>query len=95
MLHFSTFKFNSKFYFVTFDNKFFCILYFEKLKTEKIDITLPIRPYRKGKIHPVSQVIDEISSIFSEIGFTVAEGPDIETEYNNFTALKPFYVLHL
>ena len=60
----------------------------EKLKTEKVDITLPIRPYRKGKIHPVSQVIDEISSIFSEIGFTVAEGPDIETEYNNFTALN-------
>ena len=59
-----------------------------KLKDEKIDITLPIRPYRKGKIHPVSQVIDEISSIFSEIGFSVAEGPDVETEYNNFTALN-------
>ena len=36
-----------------------------KLKNEKVDVTLPIRPYRKGKIHPVSQVIDEISSIFS------------------------------
>ena len=60
----------------------------EKLKNEKIDITLPIRPYQKGKIHPVSQVIDEISSIFSEIGFSVAEGPDVETEYNNFTALN-------
>ena len=60
----------------------------EKLKDEKIDITLPIRPYRQGKIHPVSQVIDEISSIFSEIGFSVAEGPDVETEYNNFTALN-------
>ena len=60
----------------------------EKLKNEKVDITLPIRPYRKGKIHPVSQVIDEISSIFSEIGFAVAEGPDVETEYNNFTALN-------
>ncbi len=59
-----------------------------KLKDEKIDITLPIRPFRKGKIHPVSQVIDEISSIFSEIGFSVAEGPDVETEYNNFTALN-------
>ena len=60
----------------------------EKLKDEKIDITLPIRPYNKGKIHPVSQVIDEISSIFSEVGFSVAEGPDVETEHNNFTALN-------
>jgi phenylalanyl-tRNA synthetase alpha chain len=60
----------------------------EKLKNEKIDVTLPIRPYRQGKIHPVSQVIDEISSIFSEIGFSVEEGPDVENEYNNFTALN-------
>ena len=60
----------------------------EKLKNEKIDVTLPIRPSRQGKIHPVSQVIDEISSIFSEIGFSVAEGPDVESEYNNFTALN-------
>ncbi len=60
----------------------------EKLKDQKIDITLPIRPFKNGKIHPVSQVIDEISSIFSELGFSVAEGPDVETEYNNFTALN-------
>ena len=60
----------------------------EKLKNEKVDVTFPIRPDRQGKIHPVSQVIDEISSIFSEIGFSVAEGPDVETEYNNFTALN-------
>ena len=60
----------------------------DKLKNEKVDVTLPIRSYQKGKIHPVSQVIDEISSIFSEIGFSVAEGPDVETEYNNFTALN-------
>ena len=60
----------------------------EKLKDEKIDVTLPIRPFQSGKIHPVSQVIDEISSIFSEIGFSVVEGPDVETEYNNFTALN-------
>ena len=60
----------------------------EKLKNEKIDVTLPIRPFSQGKIHPVSQVIDEISSIFSEIGFSVAEGPDVENEYNNFTALN-------
>ena len=60
----------------------------EKLKKEKIDITLPERPFVKGKIHPVSQTIDEISSIFSEIGFNVEEGPDVENEYNNFTALN-------
>ena len=60
----------------------------EKLKGEKVDVTLPIRSQNNGKIHPVSQVIDEISSIFSEIGFSVAEGPDVETEYNNFTALN-------
>ena len=60
----------------------------ERLNKEKIDITLPSRPYPKGKIHPVSQTIDEISSIFSEIGFSVEEGPDVENDYNNFTALN-------
>ena len=60
----------------------------EKLEKEKVDITLPERPFAQGKIHPVSQVIDEISSIFSEIGFSVEEGPDVENEYNNFTALN-------
>ena len=60
----------------------------EKLQKEKIDITLPERPFVRGKIHPVSQTIDAISSIFSEIGFSVEEGPDVESEYNNFTALN-------
>ena len=60
----------------------------QKLEKEKIDVTLPERPFVQGKIHPVSQVIDEISSIFSEIGFSVEEGPDVENEYNNFTALN-------
>ena len=60
----------------------------EKLKNEKVDVTLPERPIIRGKIHPVSQTIDEISSIFSEIGFSVEEGPDVENEYNNFTALN-------
>ena len=59
-----------------------------KLKNEKVDVTLPERTFSRGKIHPVSQVIDEISSIFSEIGFNVEEGPDVENEYNNFTALN-------
>ena len=60
----------------------------KKLQKDKVDVTLPARERPNGKIHPVSQVIDEISSIFSEIGFSVAEGPDVETEYNNFTALN-------
>jgi len=59
-----------------------------KLENEKVDITLPEREIYQGKIHPVSQVIDEISSIFSEIGFSVEEGPDIENEHYNFTALN-------
>ena len=50
----------------------------EKLHKEKVDITLPERSFVRGKIHPVSQTIDEISSIFSEIGFSVEEGPDVE-----------------
>ena len=59
-----------------------------KLENEKVDVTLPEREFSRGKIHPVSQVIDEISSIFSEIGFSVEEGPDIENEHYNFTAIK-------
>ena len=73
------------------DNKFYELEILEineRLKDQKIDVTLPVRQFQNGKIHPVSQVIDEISSIFSEIGFSVAEGPDVETEYNNFTALN-------
>ena len=60
----------------------------EKVKKENNDVTLPEKDFRIGKIHPVSQVIDEISSIFSEIGFSVEEGPDVESEYYNFTALN-------
>ena len=60
----------------------------QKLIEEKVDITLPARSYSRGKIHPVSQTIDEISSIFSEIGFSVEEGPDVENDYNNFSALN-------
>ena len=59
-----------------------------KLKDEKVDVTLPERDINQGKIHPVSQVIDELSSIFSEIGFSVEEGPDVENEHYNFTALN-------
>ena len=59
-----------------------------KLKNDNIDITLPGRAFFTGKIHPVSQVIDEVTSIFSEIGFSVEEGPDVENEYYNFSALN-------
>jgi len=60
----------------------------KKLKDDNIDVTLPGRTYYAGKIHPVSQVIDEVTSIFSEIGFSVEEGPDVESEYYNFSALN-------
>ncbi len=60
----------------------------KKLKNDNVDVTLPGRTYFTGKIHPVSQVIDEVTSIFSEIGFSVEEGPDVENEYYNFSALN-------
>jgi len=60
----------------------------ELVKNQKEDVTLPEKEFKIGKIHPVSQVIDEISSIFSEVGFSVEEGPDVESEYYNFTALN-------
>ena len=59
-----------------------------RLAAEKIDITLPARPSRTGKIHPISQTIEEVIAIFGEMGFTVAEGPDIEEDWFNFTALN-------
>ncbi|MFD0917318.1 phenylalanine--tRNA ligase subunit alpha [Pseudahrensia aquimaris] len=61
-----------------------------RLASEKVDVTLPVRPdpLQKGRIHPISQVMDEITAIFADMGFTVAEGPDIETDYYNFTALN-------
>lgn len=60
----------------------------QRLASEKIDVTLPIKPEPKGKIHPVSQVTEEIIAIFSAMGFDVAEGPDIEDDFHNFTALN-------
>lgn len=59
-----------------------------RLASEQIDVTLPVRPAPKGKIHPVSQVFEEITAIFSAMGFDVAEGPDIEDDFHNFTALN-------
>jgi phenylalanyl-tRNA synthetase alpha chain len=62
----------------------------EKLALERADVTLPVRlgPLAEGRIHPVSQVTDEITEIFADMGFSIAEGPDIETDFNNFTALN-------
>lgn len=58
------------------------------LAADRIDVTLPQRPAIAGRIHPISQTIDEMVAIFCEMGFTVAEGPHIETDFNNFTALN-------
>ena len=53
-----------------------------RLNTETVDVTLPVResPAEAGRIHPISQVIDELTAIFADMGFAVAEGPDIETD---------------
>jgi len=59
-----------------------------KLAFEAIDLTLPPRPETEGRLHPISQTIDEIIAIFGEMGFSVAEGPDIEDDFKNFTALN-------
>ena len=60
----------------------------ERLLREKVDVTLPSLPELAGRIHPIMQVTDEIVQIFSDMGFTVAEGPDIEDDFHNFTALN-------
>ncbi|MFL4990459.1 MAG: phenylalanine--tRNA ligase subunit alpha [Microvirga sp.] len=61
-----------------------------RLSAERIDVTLPVpeAPESRGRIHPISQVIEELTAIFADMGFSVAEGPDIETDYLNFTALN-------
>ena len=59
-----------------------------KLAAERVDLTLPPPPRRKGRVHPTMQVMDEMIAIFAEMGFAVAEGPDIEDDFHNFTALN-------
>ena len=59
-----------------------------RLAQEYVDITLPERPAPEGRIHPVSQVLDEIVAIFGDMGFSIAEGPDIEDDFHNFEALN-------
>lgn len=60
----------------------------ERLQRERIDITLPGRCIRPGRMHPVTQVMEEIEEIFSGLGFDVAEGPEVELDYYNFEALN-------
>jgi phenylalanyl-tRNA synthetase alpha chain len=62
----------------------------QRLNTETVDVTLPVRepPAEIGRIHPISQVVDELTAIFADMGFAVAEGPDIETDDYNFTKLN-------
>lgn len=59
-----------------------------RLLSERVDVTLPARPENAGTIHPVSQVLDEVTAIFADLGFAVAEGPDIEFDDYNFTKLN-------
>ena len=59
-----------------------------RLAAEQVDLTLPAAPRRKGGVHPTMQVMDEMVAIFAELGFAVAEGPDIEDDFHNFTALN-------
>jgi phenylalanyl-tRNA synthetase alpha chain len=59
-----------------------------KLATEKVDLSLPAPETISGSVHPVSQVMDELAEIFADLGFSVAEGPEIETQWYNFTALN-------
>ena len=59
-----------------------------KFKAEKIDVTEPGRPYKIGTKHPLTITIEEISRIFMSMGFSLAEGPEVETVFNNFDALN-------
>lgn len=59
-----------------------------RLKTERLDVTLPVRGTASGAIHPISQTWEEVVAIFAQMGFEVAEGPDVEDDFHNFTALN-------
>jgi phenylalanyl-tRNA synthetase alpha chain len=60
----------------------------KRLESEREDLTLPPRPEAVGALHPVMQVFEELAAIFADMGFAVAEGPDIEDDFHNFTALN-------
>ena len=59
-----------------------------RLASERIDLSLPAPERPRGSVHPVSQVMDELAEIFADLGFAVAEGPEIEDDWHNFTALN-------
>jgi len=61
-----------------------------RLNSESVDVTLPVReaPFEIGRVHPITQVTDELTAIFADMGFAIAEGPDIETDDYNFTRLN-------
>jgi phenylalanyl-tRNA synthetase alpha chain len=59
-----------------------------RLNSERLDLSLPAAPRRTGSVHPTMQVMDEMVAIFAEMGFAVAEGPDVEDDFHNFTALN-------
>src|SRR5687767_12977471 len=59
-----------------------------RLATERVDLSLPVDDRPQGSVHPVSQVMDELAEIFADLGFAVAEGPEIEDDWHNFTALN-------
>jgi len=59
-----------------------------RLASERLDVTLPVRPQNSGTVHPISQVLEEVIAIFADLGFGVAEGPDVEYDDYNFTKLN-------
>src|ERR1700749_4155908 len=59
-----------------------------ELDAKLVDLPLPPPPERRGRVHPTMQVLDEMIAIFAEMGFGLAEGPDIEDDFHNFTALN-------
>ncbi|NNU15604.1 phenylalanine--tRNA ligase subunit alpha [Parvularcula sp. ZS-1/3] len=60
----------------------------EKLEAERVDVSLPVAPQQVGKLHPITKVFAEVAEIFAAMGFEVREGPDIEDDFHNFTALN-------
>jgi len=59
-----------------------------RIANERIDVTLPVRPEQTGRIHPISMVMAEVAAIFGKMGFSITEGPEIDDDFHNFTALN-------
>ena len=60
----------------------------ERLRSEWLDVTLPTRPRRAGTLHPIAQASEELPAIFAQLGFSVQEGPRVDTDWYNFDALN-------